>query len=1145
MSFSKTQKLFVVLLGLLLVLSITNASFPVNSFSKETDKAAESALKVPLDNEDVDILYPTVLLNEGSSHENKEVFMRYVSNIPKFDKNPIPHTQQYTNTSNQPVLTKENSTPATVANTIYQSYSIPQSLKLNDGIMSNICHSNELIYDSLVQSTYSVSNSVYSVHSIKNKAGFYNVGFLPQSGQNLLSFSYEDANLLMSPSKTISVAGKVYKNSICYEGIYPNIDLRYIAEDSRLKEDIIIQKFSSKSDFNFQLSVNNTVYEMMPNGEIKFSSIGSGRPLFYMAKPFAIDNNGNRCDLVKLSLSNNGQLVLSVDPDWLAKAVYPVVIDPTIYLADAIFNRSSTAYKQDGTQVITNQPRYENGKFGQAIMIEEGTTNLLTKNSFETDTYEWVLSGAASRSNGASYVGSYSLALTNPTIPQHSYNIINGISPSTTYTISFYAKNVNGLSARIDISELDYFGAIVAMDTNVIYIPNDVSNVWTRYSKTVTTNSRTAKFEIRVICGEGGTQTGVCYLDCFQVEQKGYLTSFADSTRAAETLTIPSTVFTKNNWSVEYTYTPQTADNKGVVATWGLSCENGSWYRIIQYSSGWIQASVCVGGVEKGISGDPGMALSAKKPYTVCFTGDGSYLRLYVNGAQIGTAAAYTEPISALNANMFIGTDSSGNLICNGLIDDLRISNRARTATEIQAAYISGLPVPIDGATTCKMGFEGNLQIDVYAIFNRSSTAYKQDGTQVIANQPRYEAGKFGQAIMIEEGTTNLLTNNSFEIDTSGWVLSGAASRSNGASYVGSHSLALTNPTIPQQSYNIINGISPSTTYTISLCVKNVNGLSARIDIAELDYFGAIVIWDTNDIFIPNDVSNVWTRYSKTVTTNSRTAKFDIRVICGEGGTQTGVCYLDCFQVEKKGYLTSFADSTRATETMTILTAGVINANQGSIEVSAYIDPAGVHSVNNRNWSMIFAMADIQGSPYQERNQISIRRSPNSTNWGVWFSNASGGGSVVGLGNITTAGWYNFGVTWQTGVGGYGYLNGVKKGSVVANHLPSAITAPIAYVGSWTGSIFQHNQLIDDLRISSRLRTATEILAAYQGNQPLPMDIDTTCELKFDDYPEDPNFVYEYHDDNRLNKIIEKGVPIFEFIYDGNGNLLSKRKLNM
>ncbi len=43
--------------------------------------------------------------------------------------------------------------------------------------------------------------------------------------------------------------------------------------------------------------------------------------------------------------------------------------------------------------------------------------------------------------------------------------------------------------------------------------------------------------------------------------------------------------------------------------------------------------------------------------------------------------------------------------------------------------------------------------------FERQSTAYNPDGTAVLPNEPRYQAGKFGEAIFIEEGTTNLLSS--------------------------------------------------------------------------------------------------------------------------------------------------------------------------------------------------------------------------------------------------------------------------------------------------------------------------------------------------------------------------------------------------
>ena len=61
----------------------------------------------------------------------------------------------------------------------------------------------------------------------------------------------------------------------------------------------------------------------------------------------------------------------------------------------ASFARNSTAHLQNGTLVNTNLPRFETGRFGQAVMVEEGTTNLLTakQGSMETDLTGFVFRG--------------------------------------------------------------------------------------------------------------------------------------------------------------------------------------------------------------------------------------------------------------------------------------------------------------------------------------------------------------------------------------------------------------------------------------------------------------------------------------------------------------------------------------------------------------------------------------------------------------------------------------------------------------------------------------------------------------------------------------------------------------------------------
>src|SRR5690606_8482190 len=48
-----------------------------------------------------------------------------------------------------------------------------------------------------------------------------------------------------------------------------------------------------------------------------------------------------------------------------------------------------------------------------------------------------------------------------------------------------------------------------------------------------------------------------------------------------------------------------------------------------------------------------------------------------------------------------------------------------------------------------------------YAVFKREGIRYRDDGTEVTENYPVYKPGKFDQAILVEEGTENLLTTAS------------------------------------------------------------------------------------------------------------------------------------------------------------------------------------------------------------------------------------------------------------------------------------------------------------------------------------------------------------------------------------------------
>lgn len=329
--FSSKKVMFALSLAvILLAFSIINFSFPLGLSASEKDLTNNQADGERAESETVEeaIEYPPMpdpsMPPEKALSEGKMIYIKQVTRRPK-GYIPVPSLpvnkdiNHYQPEKDRPVGPPERETVSGKA------YNFAPII-------------NDLVTESVVQSVYTDKDKEAKEDKdfpVKNRSGLYNAGFSLRSGKNLLKFSYGGSSLLMAPADIASVTGKVYSNTILYESIYPDTDLRYTVEDNRLKEDIIVKKKTGSSDFYFQLTVINAVHQRMPEGEIHFFDSSSGLPLFYMARPFAEDSNGTRCDLVSVDISNEGLLRLAVDPQWLNKAAYPVTIDPTIYLSNS------------------------------------------------------------------------------------------------------------------------------------------------------------------------------------------------------------------------------------------------------------------------------------------------------------------------------------------------------------------------------------------------------------------------------------------------------------------------------------------------------------------------------------------------------------------------------------------------------------------------------------------------------------------------------------------------------------------------------------------------------------------------------------------------------------------------------------------
>lgn len=149
----------------------------------------------------------------------------------------------------------------------------------------------------------------------------------------------------------------------------------------------------------------------------------------------------------------------------------------------------------------------------------------------------------------------------------------------------------------------------------------------------------------------------------------------------------------------------QLVHEQGVL--WNAKINSDNYYILGTNQNGYIYGTVCSSGTQRTIVSNIVPVVGTS--YTIMFAGDGNNIRLCVNGIQAGNDTTYVEPAGNLPTNMYVGSSSTGSNQCNGIIDDLRISTRARTLTEHQAAYSSGQALPIDDATTLKMNFDGDL----------------------------------------------------------------------------------------------------------------------------------------------------------------------------------------------------------------------------------------------------------------------------------------------------------------------------------------------------------------------------------------------------------------------------------------------------
>lgn len=139
------------------------------------------------------------------------------------------------------------------------------------------------------------------------------------------------------------------------------IEIVYTVEEGTIKEKIVLYQQPQKNYLSFKIFCPQLSFIRGKNGYHALNP-KNGKEVFFLPKPFAFDSAGIK-GKATLRIKNN-QAIITLDPEFLNEARYPVIIDPTIKIGVSSFSfpTAETLYRKswqtnDGKLLVF----YQNG----------------------------------------------------------------------------------------------------------------------------------------------------------------------------------------------------------------------------------------------------------------------------------------------------------------------------------------------------------------------------------------------------------------------------------------------------------------------------------------------------------------------------------------------------------------------------------------------------------------------------------------------------------------------------------------------------------------------------------------------------------------------------------------------------------------
>lgn len=171
---------------------------------------------------------------------------------------------------------------------------------------------------------------------IRNKANHFSVELQQKANGGMVKLSKGDAAFLFKPVFATSSEAKVQGSTLTYEEAIPNVDLIYDVIPDGLKETLVLKTADVPNKYSFEFGENNLTHKENSNGSIDFYQAGKKEPVFSLAAPFMIDQQGEKSGKARYEIrkETNGKMMLDlvIDEEWLQDQdrAFPVLLDPTV-----------------------------------------------------------------------------------------------------------------------------------------------------------------------------------------------------------------------------------------------------------------------------------------------------------------------------------------------------------------------------------------------------------------------------------------------------------------------------------------------------------------------------------------------------------------------------------------------------------------------------------------------------------------------------------------------------------------------------------------------------------------------------------------------------------------------------------------------